>query len=123
MFSLSLGMFSALRSPPPFDKHPNCVKLANAQPTSSLSVNPECVSSFNELKLGRGGPKYIIYKISDDQKEIVVDEVGAEQDYDSFREKLIAKKEKSGKDRPSYAVYDVEFELEGGEGKRCVGQA
>ncbi|KAK5240115.1 hypothetical protein LTR40_014045, partial [Exophiala xenobiotica] len=33
-------------------------------------------------------------------------------------EKLISKKEKSGKDRPSYAIYDVEFELEGGEGKR-----
>lgn len=85
-----------------------------------LSVNPECVSAFNELKLGRGGPKYIIYKISDDQKEIVVDEIGKESDYDTFREKLISKKEKSGKDRPSYAIYDVEFELEGGEGKRCV---
>jgi hypothetical protein len=84
----------------------------------SLSVNPDCVSKFNELKLGRGGPKYIIYKISDDQKEIVVDEVGTETDYDVFREKLIAKKEGSGKDRPSYAIYDVEFELEGGEGKR-----
>ena len=84
----------------------------------SLSVNPDCVSKFNELKLGRGGPKYIIYKISDDQKEVVVDEVGNESDYDTFREKLIAKKEANGKDRPSYAIYDVEFELEGGEGKR-----
>jgi len=87
-------------------------------PVSGLSVNPDCVSKFNELKLGRGGPKYIIYKISDDQKEIVVDEVGTEADYDTFREKLIAKKEANGKDRPSYAIYDVEFELEGGEGKR-----
>jgi cofilin len=92
--------------------------------SSRLSVNPDCVSAFNELKLGgtRGGPKYIIYKISDDQKEIVVDEIGKETDYDVFREKLVAKKEKGGKDRPSYAIYDVEFELEGGEGKRCVGQ-
>lgn len=65
--------------------------------------------------------KYIIYKISDDQKEIVVDETGAEPDYDTFREKLIGKKEKNGKDRPSYAIYDVAFELEGGEGKRSVG--
>ncbi|KIX99279.1 uncharacterized protein Z520_04855 [Fonsecaea multimorphosa CBS 102226] len=87
-------------------------------PVSGLSVNPDCVSKFNDLKLGRGGPKYIIYKISDDQKEIVVDEVGSEPDYDTFREKLIAKKEANGKDRPSYAIYDVEFELEGGEGKR-----
>lgn len=87
-------------------------------PVSGLSVNPECVSAFNELKLGRAGTKYIIFKISDDQKEIVVDEVGSEPDYEVFREKLLEKKEKSGKDRPSYAIYDVAFELEGGEGKR-----
>lgn len=87
-------------------------------PVSGLSVNPDCVSAFNELKLGKGGPKYIIYKISDDQKEIVVDEIGKEADYNTFREKLVAAKEKSGKSRPSYAIYDVEFELEGGEGKR-----
>jgi len=83
-----------------------------------LSVNPDCVSAYNELKLGRGGPKYIIYKISDDQKEIVVDEIGNESDYNVFREKLLEKKEKNGKSRPSYAVYDIDFELEGGEGKR-----
>lgn len=50
----------------------------------------------------------------------MVDEVGSETDYDVFREKLLSKKEKNGKDRPSYAVYDVEFELAGGEGKRSV---
>lgn len=83
-----------------------------------MSVNPDCVSAYNELKLGRGGPKYIIYKISDDQKEIVVDEIGNESDYNVFREKLLEKKEKNGKSRPSYAVYDIDFELEGGEGKR-----
>ena len=47
-------------------------------------------------------------------------EIGKEADYNVFREKLIAAKEKNGKSRPSYAVYDVEFELEGGEGKRSV---
>jgi len=99
------------------------MRLSNRWPTYRLTVNPECVTVFNDLKLGRGGPKYIIYKISDDQKEIVVDEVGKEADYDTFREKLISKKEKTGKDRPSYAIYDVEFELEGGEGKRCVARA
>src|SRR5271154_640980 len=85
-----------------------------------LSVNPECVTAFNELKLGRSGSKYIIYKISDDQKEIVVDEIGKEADYDMFREKLISAKEKNGKSRPSYAIYDVAFELADGEGKRSV---
>jgi len=89
-------------------------------PAYRLSVNPECISAFNELKLGKGGPKYIIYKISDDQKEIVVDEIGKEADYNVFREKLVAAKDKNGKSRPSYAIYDVEFELEGGEGKRFV---
>jgi len=87
-------------------------------PVSGLSVNPDCVTAFNELKLGKGGPKYIIYKISDDQKEIVVDEIGKEADYNAFREKLVAAKDKNGKSRPSYAIYDVEFELDGGEGKR-----
>lgn len=47
-----------------------------------------------------------------------MDEVGNDADYDVFREKLISKKEKNGKSRPSYAIYDVGFELEGGEGKR-----
>ncbi|KAL9109602.1 MAG: hypothetical protein Q9227_005782 [Pyrenula ochraceoflavens] len=73
---------------------------------------------FNELKLGRNGLKYIIYKISDDLKEIIVDETGTEDDYNTFREKLLEKKEKTGKSRPSYAIYDIGFELEGGEGKR-----
>lgn len=100
-----------------------CRKPPSNKDPRRLSVNPECVTAFNELKLGRGGPKYIIYKISDDQKEIVVDEVGTEKDYDVFREKLLEKKEKSGKDRPSYAIYDVEFELSGGEGKRFATQA
>ncbi|EAT76172.2 hypothetical protein SNOG_16474 [Parastagonospora nodorum SN15] len=39
----------------------------------SVSVSPECISTFNELKLGKD-IKWIIYKISDDWKEIVVEE-------------------------------------------------
>lgn len=86
-----------------------------------LSVHPGCIEAFNELKLGKNGTKYIIYKISDDLKEIVVDEVSKETDYDVFREKLQNAKEKNGKSRPSYAVYDVAFELGEGEGHRLVG--
>lgn len=33
--------------------------------------------------------KYIIYKLSDDYKEIVVDEASPDKDWDNFREKLI----------------------------------
>ena len=85
-----------------------------------LSVHPSCIEAFNDLKLGKNGTKYIIYKISDDLKEVIVDEVSKETDYDVFREKLQNAKEKSGKSRPSYAVYDVAFDLDGGEGHRLV---
>jgi len=87
-------------------------------PVSGVSINPECVSAYNELKLGRGGPKYVIYKISDDQKEIVVEEASTEKEYEVFRQKLLDAKDSNGKKSPRYAVYDVEFELKEGEGKR-----
>lgn len=83
---------------------------------------PDCITTFNELKLGKGTIKYIIYKMSDDYKEIVVEETGTDSDYEAFREKLLAAKSKTkqGKvgDGPRYAVYDFDYELEGGEGKR-----
>lgn len=85
-----------------------------------VSISPECVAAYNELKLGRGGPKYVIYKISDDQKEIVVEEASSEKDYEVFRQKLLDAKDANGKKCPRYAVYDVEFELKEGEGKRCA---
>ena len=62
----------------------------------------------------------MIYKISDDQKEIVVEEASTEKDYEVFRQKLLDAKDSNGKKSPRYAVYDVEFELKEGEGKRCV---
>ena len=61
----------------------------------SASVSQECITAFNELKLSKKY-KYIIYKLSDDNREIIVDctsEDGPE--YDDFREKLINAKTKS----------------------------
>lgn len=82
---------------------------------------PECISAFNELKLGKD-TKYIIYKISDDWKEIVVEETSKEADWSVFREKLINAKSKDKKGKEGiggrYAVYDVSYELESGEGTR-----
>lgn len=49
---------------------------------------PECISKFNELKLGKS-IKYIVYKLSDDYKEIVVEEASENGDWDAFREKLV----------------------------------
>jgi cofilin len=88
---------------------------------SGVSVAPECISAFNDLKLGKS-IKYIIYKISDDWKEIVVEETSTERDWAGFREKLLNAKSKDRKGKEGiggrYAVFDVEYELESGEGTR-----
>ena len=85
-----------------------------------VSVAPECISTYNELKLGKS-IKYIIYKLSDDYKEIVVEDKSDEADWETFQSKLMnAKASYKGKEGkgPRYAVYDFEYELEAGEGKR-----
>ena len=81
---------------------------------------PECISKFNELKLKKE-LKYIIYKLSDDYKEIVVEETSTDPDWETFQQKLInAKSSHRGKEGggPRYAVYDFQYEKEGGEGTR-----
>jgi len=87
---------------------------------SGVQVAPECITKFNELKLGKS-IKYIIYKLSDDNKEIVVEETSENKDWDEFRNKLVSAKSKvRGKETkgPRYAVYDFEYDLASGEGSR-----
>jgi cofilin len=73
--------------------------------------------------MGKGGnkPKFIIFKISDDKKQVVVDEASQDTDYEVFRSKLDAARDDNGNPVPRYAVYDVEYDLGGGEGKRYDG--
>ena len=81
---------------------------------------PECISTFNELKLKKD-LKYIIYKLSDDYKEIVVEETSTDPEWDKFQHKLKhAKSSHRGKEGagPRYAVYDFQYEKEAGEGTR-----
>ena len=88
-----------------------------------VSVTSECVDAFNELKLGKGTLKYVIYKLSDDFKEIVVEDKGNDSNWESFQSKLLnAKTTVNGQEKtgPRYAVYDFEYELESGEGKRYI---
>lgn len=88
----------------------------------SVTVSPECISKFNELKLGKS-IKYIIYKLSDDYKEIVVEHSSSDPEWETFQNKLMnAKAGHKGKEGkgPRYAVYDFQYELEGGEGTRYV---
>ncbi|KAL1583703.1 hypothetical protein WHR41_07497 [Cladosporium halotolerans] len=88
---------------------------------SGVSVVPECITAFNDLKLGKS-TKWIIYKISDDWKEIVVEESSSDNNYDAFRQKLLDAKSKDKKGNEGiggrYAVYDVEYDAPNGEGKR-----
>lgn len=65
--------------------------------------------------------KYIIYKLSDDYKEIVVEDYSSDDDWDAFRNKLLnAKAGYKGKEGkgPRYAVYDFQWDLASGEGTR-----
>lgn len=58
------------------------------------TVSPECVTAFNDLKLAKKY-KYIIYKLSDNNREIVVEEASEDGEWDNFREKLVNAQTKS----------------------------
>ena len=117
MLSIFMTHLQGLKEPP------SSVRLYILMlPHLSVSVSPECVSKFNELKLGKS-VKYIIYKLSDDYKEIVVEDASSDPDWETFQNKLMnAKAGHRGKEGkgPRYAVYDLQYELEGGEGTRYV---
>ncbi len=96
--------------------------LTNESLSHRVAVAPECVKEFEELKLGKK-TKYIIYKLSDDYKEIVVEDKSTDGNWEAFQNKLLnAKASHKGKEGkgPRYAVYDFEYELPGGEGSRLV---
>ncbi|KAH8677990.1 cofilin [Xylariales sp. PMI_506] len=85
------------------------------------SVSQECINAYNDLKLAKKH-KYVIFKLSDDNREIVVEETSSDKDWEVFREKLVNATHKSktgavGKG-PRYAVYDFEYQLASGEGSR-----
>ncbi|KAM5456384.1 cofilin [Microsporum audouinii] len=85
-----------------------------------VTIHPDCINAYEKLRLGKGAgrTKYIIFKISDNKKEVVVDETSTNDDYEAFREKLVSSKDSNGRPAPRYAAYDVEFQLEAGEGWR-----
>ncbi|CAE6512187.1 unnamed protein product [Rhizoctonia solani] len=79
--------------------------------SSGVTVNSECQPAYQKLKLNKEKDvkqKYIIFKLSDDLKEIVVEKTSTESNYDTFVADL-------PKDQPRWAVYDVEFEKDGGK--------
>lgn len=65
-------------------------------------------------------PKFIIYKIADNKKSVEVEEVSEDPDYEVFRTKLEEAKDSKGNPAPRFGVYDVEYDLGSGEGKRYI---
>ncbi|TWU78641.1 cofilin [Metarhizium rileyi] len=88
---------------------------------SGATVSQDCITAYNDLKLSKKY-KYIIFKLSDDFKEIVIEEASDDKDWETFREKLIkaTTKNKSGAVGKGcrYAVYDFEYSLATGDGVR-----
>ncbi|KAE8377114.1 hypothetical protein BDV26DRAFT_293541 [Aspergillus bertholletiae] len=87
---------------------------------SGVSITDECLTAYNQLRSGRGAkkPTFVIYRISDDQTTVVVEESSAERDFETFRNRLSSTVDSRGNPAPRYAVYDVEYDL-GEDGKRC----
>ncbi|KAH7157055.1 hypothetical protein EDB81DRAFT_788748 [Dactylonectria macrodidyma] len=88
---------------------------------SGATVSQECISAYNELKLSKT-LKYIVFKLSDNYKEIEVEHTSKDADWEDFRDKLIKATSKNragvvGKG-PRYAVYDFEYQLASGDGTR-----
>ncbi|KAI0693208.1 hypothetical protein BC835DRAFT_1354443 [Cytidiella melzeri] len=77
---------------------------------SGVGVNSDCLSAFQELKLGKKH-KYIIYSLSPRLDEIVVEKTSTDSNYETFVGDL-------PETECRWAVYDFEYEAEAGAGKR-----
>ncbi|KAL0080182.1 hypothetical protein J3Q64DRAFT_1753084 [Phycomyces blakesleeanus] len=77
--------------------------------STGVAVSDECIDLYSEFKL-RKKYKYIIFKLADDNKEIIVEKKAETGNYEDFLECLPS-------DEPRYAVYDFEYEKPG-EGQR-----
>ncbi|KAG0041785.1 cofilin, partial [Gryganskiella cystojenkinii] len=79
---------------------------------SGVTLDPECLNAFQSLKIGKK-VKYIVYRLSDDQKSIVVDTTAESSDYDDFVGKL-------PKEDCRWAVYDFDYSTSEGERSKIV---
>jgi cofilin len=70
------------------------------------------VESYNRLKLGKT-IRYIVFKLAEDSKSIVVERESNNNDWEDFRENLVKARSKGGKG-PRYAVYDFPYDSDDG---------
>lgn len=99
--------------------------------SSGVAVAPECQIAYQDLKTTnalktKNARKFIIFRVSDDKKTIVVDDKTDQQFTQSTDGNEDEKRQEEynhfvgllPKDECRWAVYDLEYELDGGAGKR-----
>ncbi|KAG0304843.1 cofilin, partial [Dissophora globulifera] len=79
---------------------------------SGVQADKTCLEAFQSLKLGKKF-KYIIYKLSDDQKNIVVEKQAERGTYDEFLSHL-------PETECRWAVYDFDYSTPEGERNKIV---
>jgi len=83
---------------------------------SNTGIMPtdEAVAAHNELKMGKGGMRYIIYKMDEGFKRIVVEKrAPASASWDDLTADLV-----QVRDDCRYAEFSMTYTLPGGEGRR-----
>lgn len=80
--------------------------------SSGVTVHPDCVPIFNDLKIGHKY-RYIVYSLTDDLHQIrALKTAPPDASYDSFVEEF---KEAEEKRQCRYGVYDAEYKLNDGQ--------
>ncbi|KAI8645087.1 hypothetical protein BD408DRAFT_412221 [Parasitella parasitica] len=79
---------------------------------SGVAVNDECLNNYGSLKMGQNY-KYIIFKLSEDNSEIIVEKSVKTGDYEEFLNCL-------PEVEPRYAVYDFDFQTDDGLRNKIV---
>ncbi|EYE90103.1 actin-binding ADF family protein [Aspergillus ruber CBS 135680] len=88
---------------------------------SGVNVPNECIAAFKRLLYHRGTsrPTFVIYRISEDNTSVIVEESSSEKNYEAFLKKLTSAVDHEGNPAPRYAVYDVEYDLND-DGRRAT---
>lgn len=84
---------------------------------SGVKVHEDCKTEFDNMKL-KHAYKYVIFRLSDDLKSIIVDSCGDKcQTYEQFIAKL-KEAETAGQGR--YAVYDCDYDKDKPQNSKLV---
>lgn len=79
---------------------------------SGVSVQPECVAAFNEIKLGHMY-RYIIFALTPNLREItVIKKASPQASYENLIEEF---KDAEENKQCRYAVFDADYELKDGQ--------